>query len=137
MRPLRLAAVGLASAAVAFAGVTWVALEGREVVVLHTHGADGGAHTTRTWVADAEGATWIEAANPERPFLRDLTDRPQLDLERGGAVVRCRAAIVPNPSGHQRIRDMLAARYGWADCWIGLVADTRRSVAVRLECGDA
>ena len=37
----------------------------------------------------------------------------------------------------RRIRDLLAARYGWADCWIGLVADTRRSVAVRLECGDA
>ena len=48
-----------------------------------------------------------------------------------------RASIVPNPAGHRRIRDLLAARYGWADCWIGLVADTRRSVAVRLECGDA
>ena len=108
-----------------------------EVVVVHTHRADGPAHATRTWVADADGATWIEAANPERPFLHDLADRPQLELERGGAVLRCRASIVPNPAGHRRIRDLLAARYGWADCWIGLVADTRRSVAVRLECGDA
>jgi len=137
VRRLRLAAVVLVSGALAFAVVTFVALEGREVVVVHTHGAAGRDHATRIWVADADGATWIEAANPERPFLYDLADRPQLELERGGAVVRCRAAIVPIPDGHERIRDLLAARYGWADCWIGLVADTRRSVAVRLECGDA
>ena len=137
MRRLRTAAVILASGALVFAVVTFVALESREVVVVHTHAADGRAHATRTWVADADGVTWLEAANPERPFLHDLMDRPQLELERGGTFVRCRAAIVPNPTGHRRIRDLLAARYGWADCWIGLVADTRRSVAVRLECGDA
>ncbi len=136
MRRLRIAAASIASVAVAFAVVTWVALEGREVVVVHTRAADGRAHATRTWVADADGATWIEAANPERPFLHDVAEEPQLELERGGAVVRCRAVIVPNPSGHRRIRDLLATRYGWADCWIGLVADTRHSVAVRLECGD-
>ncbi len=137
MRRFRMVVLGAASMVVAFGLVTWVALEGREVVVLHTRAADGRAHATRTWVADGDGATWIEAANPERPFLHDLTNRPQLELERGGAMLRCRAAIVPNPAGHRRIRDLLAARYGWADCWIGLVADTRRSVAVRLECGDA
>ncbi len=136
MRRLRIAAASIASVAVAFAVVTWVALEGREVVVVHTRAADGRAHTTRTWVADADGATWIEAANPERPFLHDVAEEAQLELERGGAVVRCRAAIVPNPSGHRRSRDLLATRYGWADCWIGLGADTRHSVAVRLECGD-
>lgn len=137
MRRVRFAALVVASIVIAFALVTWVALEGREVVIVHTRAADGRAHATRTWVADADGATWIEAANPERPFLHDLADRPQLELERRGAVLRCRAAIVPNPVGHRRIRDLLGARYGWADCWIGLVADTRRSVAVRLECGDA
>jgi hypothetical protein len=118
----------------AFAAVTVTALEGNEVVVVHTRGADGTPHTTRTWIAEADGVAWIEAANPERPFLRDLARDPQLELERGANVLRCRAAIVPNPEGHARIRGLLAARYGWADSWIGLIADTRRSVAVRLEC---
>jgi hypothetical protein len=135
MRHLRIAAAVAVGGALVFGVVTLVALEGREVVVVHTRAADGPARATRTWVADADGATWIEAANPERPFLRDLESRPEMELERGGAVTRCRAAIVPNPAGHRRIRDLLATRYGWADCWIGLVADTRRSVAVRLECG--
>jgi len=135
MRRLRLTLAAVLVAALAFAAVTWVALEGGEVVVVRTHAGDGAPHRTRTWIADADGATWIEAANPERPFLHDLEREPRLELERHGGVLRCRAAIVPNPTGHAHIRELLAARYGWADRWIGLLADTRRSVAVRLDCG--
>jgi len=135
MRRLRLILTPIVLAALAFGAVTWIALEGREVVVVHTRDADGHAHATRTWVADADGATWIEAANPERPFLRDLERAPELQLERAGALLSCRAAVAPNPAGHERVRQLLASRYGWADCWIGLIADTRRSVAVRLTCG--
>ena len=123
--------------AVAFGIVTLVALEGREVVVLRTHAADGSEHTTRTWIADADGAAWVEAANPERPFLHDLEREPTLTLDRHGRPQQCRATVAPNPAGHTRIRDLLAAKYGWADCWIALVADTERSLAVRLECNDA
>lgn len=135
MRRVWLALGTIAAAVLAFGVVTWAALEGREVVVVHTRAADGRPHTTRTWIADADGAGWIEAANPERPFLHDLARDPALELERRGGMLRCRAGIVPNPDGHTRIRALLAARYGWADRWIALLADTRRSVAVRLDCG--
>ena len=117
-----------------FAVVTLVALEGGEVVVLRTTDADGRMRETRTWVADEDGAAWIEAATPERPFLADLRARPSFELRRGGTLHRCRATVMPNPEGHTRIRRLLAARYGWADRWIALVADTSRSLAVRLEC---
>ena len=120
--------------AIAFGAVTLFALEGREVVVVRTRDADGSERATRTWIADAEGAAWIEAANPERPFLHDLEREPALVLERQGTALDCRASIAPNPDGHERIRNLLATKYGWADCWIGLVADTRRSLAVRLDC---
>lgn len=134
VRPLRLTVAAVVVAALAFGVVTLIALEGEEVVVVRT-GAPGSAeHATRTWIADADGTAWIEAANPERPFLHDLERDPTMRLERHGALRRCRAAILPNPDGHRRIRELLAARYGWADRWIALVADTRRSVAVRLEC---
>jgi hypothetical protein len=135
MRTMKMIGLVLVVAVLAFGAITWVALEGQEVVVVRTHGGDGAAHATRTWVADADGTTWIEAANPERPFLHDLERAPELELERGGGLQRCQAEIVPNPGGHQHIRELLAARYGWADCWIGLIADTRRSVEVRLTCG--
>jgi hypothetical protein len=127
--------LGLAGLAViAFALVTVAALEGREVVVVETTDALGRPRRTRTWVADDAGSAWIEAANPDRPFLEDLQHVPALVLERGGVRRSCRAEVAANPDGHDRIRRLLRARYGWADCWIALVADTRRSLAVRLDC---
>ncbi len=129
-RPL----LGVFAGAVALAGVvTWVALEGDDVARLSTRAADGGERATRVWVADAEGAVWIEAANPERPFYRHLIANPLVVLERAGVPRAYRATTVPGREGHDRIRSLLRAKYGWADLWIGLFQDTSQSVAVRLE----
>ncbi|MCW5893112.1 MAG: hypothetical protein KIT14_21565 [bacterium] len=126
---LRLAALALAVCML----VTAMALEGGEVVELRTRGPDGAARVTRVWIADDGGAEWIEAASPERPFLEDVARDPDVALVRGGAAEPRRATIVAGPEGHARIRALLRRRYGWADRWIGMLADTSRSVAVRLE----
>jgi hypothetical protein len=119
--------------ALAFGGLTLYALEGREVVVLRTRTADGAVRETRTWVADDAGAVWIEAAVPERPFFQQLLAIPEVDVVRNGTTHSYRAAPVPNPDGHVRIRALLAQKYGWADWWVGLLTDTSQSTAVRLE----
>jgi hypothetical protein len=131
MRRAFAAALGLVAV---LAGTTLVALEGGEVVVLRTHDDQGTPRETRTWVADDAGAAWIEAANGDRPFLRQLRATPDVELRRGGAWRPCRGAEVSNPEGHVRIRQMLAAKYGWKDRWIGLLTDTSRSLAIRLDC---
>jgi hypothetical protein len=118
----------------AFGGVTLAALEGREVVRLRTRGANGAEHETRAWVADADGYEWVEAANAERPFLQRIQAGGGVDLWRDGAWRSCTATPEPPPAGHARIRGLLAAKYGWADRWIGLLADTSGSWAVRLDC---
>jgi hypothetical protein len=123
----------LLGAAVAFAAVTLYALEGREVVVVRTRAPDGSTRETRTWVAEDGGSAWIEAAFEERPFFQDLLVTPEVDVVRGDGVHRYRAIPVPNPGGRVRIRALLAEKYGWADWWVGLLQDTSRSVAVRLE----
>ena len=120
--------------AVLFVAVSLLALEGREVVVLRTFDAQGQPRETRTWIADEDGSAWVEAANPERPFLQQLQSHPDIELRRGGTVHRCRAVATSNPEGHQRIRRLLAAKYGWADRWIGLLTDTSGSLAIRLDC---
>ena len=126
---MRRLAVALAAAVVLFGAGTWLALEGQEVAVLHT--ASGG---TRLWpVEDAAGTTWIEAGNPERSFYRDLRASPDVTLERGGVVRPYRAVPVETPEAHERVRRLLAAKYGFADRWIGILVDTSRSVAIRLE----
>ena len=131
MRRVLAAALGLA---MLFAAVTLVALEGGEVVVLRTVDEHGAQRDTRTWVADEAGAAWIEAANADRPFLRHLQATPDVQLHRAGVWRPCRGAEVSNPVGHERIRRLLAAKYGWKDRWIGLLADTSDSRAVRLDC---
>ncbi len=123
----------IAVIAVAAGAITWWALEGREVVVIHTVSAAGSLRATRVWVADQGGFSWIEAATPERPFCRDLLTNPSVELDRHGQRSRYRAEPIPNPNGHRQIRQLLAAKYGIADCWIGLLQDTSRSLAIRLQ----
>jgi len=130
---LRRLALVLAAGVLGFAAVTLIALEGREVVQLRTITPEGGVRSTRTWVADADGAMWVEAANVQRPFLVDLRAHPDIELVRGGTVLPVRAVAVPGLDAHRKIRSLLAEKYGWADCWIGLLADTSHSEAVRLE----
>jgi hypothetical protein len=127
---VRWALLGVIATPTALAAITILALEGREVVVVRTPDGRG----TRTWIADDGGAAWVEAANPERPFLRALDTRPDVEVVRGGATHRCRATAMPNPEGHRRVRELLARKYGWADRWIGMLADTSRSVGIRLAC---
>jgi F420H(2)-dependent quinone reductase len=132
LRPVRRLAAALALAAALFAGTTWLALEGRDVAVLRT-GSASAPRTTRVWVAEADGARWLEAATPERAWYRDVLADPIVALEHGGATGRYRAAPEPGAEGHLRIRALLRSKYGWADGFVGLLQDTSRSVAVRLE----
>lgn len=120
-------------AALTFGVVTLLALEGKEVVVVHTQAADGSARRTRTWVADYEGNAHIEVANPEREFLHDIQRGSTVGLERDGKVRRVRATVLPQPAGHQLIRSLLRENYGWADRWVAMLTDTSGSLAVRLE----
>src|SRR5262249_39257346 len=131
----RTVTLALALAVLLFGVVTLAALEANEVVVLRTVDADGRPRETRTWVADDGGFAWVEAANPERPFLGQLRTHPEVEMRRGGRGHPGRAERMPNPEGHAHVRALLARRYGWADCWIGMLTDTSHSVAVRLSCG--
>ncbi len=130
---LRNVVIGVAVLAIAFGATTLIALEGNDVAVLHTRDDAGGARRTRVWVAERDGALWVEAATPERGFYRDLQLRPEIDVEHGGRAQRMIARPEPGAAGHESIRTMLRDKYGWADCWVALLQDTSRSVAVRLD----
>lgn len=119
---------------IAVGAVTWLALEGNEVVVLRTRAADGTVRETRTWVAEENGALFIEAAHAERPFYRHLLADPMVEVVAADGTVRaCTATVVANPDGHRHIRRLLATKYGWADAWVGLLQDTAGSIEVRLD----
>lgn len=114
------------------AGITVIATEGPEVVVLGTRAPGGEIRKTRVWVADAEGASWIEAASPDRAFYADIQRNPMVSLERDGESRPYLATTFPGPEGHEKIRRLLREKYGWADWWLQQIVDTSESIAVRL-----
>lgn len=127
------ASVGaLLGALAVIGGATWVALEGHEVAVIHTMSPDGVACQTRVWIVDAGGLEWVEAATPERPFYRHVLANPRVVVERAGRREERIAEIAANPAGHRHVRELLRAKYGWADRWVALLQDTSQSIAIRL-----
>ncbi len=113
-------------------GITLVALEGGEVVVLRTRTADGSWRETRIWTADDDGMPLIEAASEARPFFRDLQRDPHVELERAGTTEKHVAVVLEPREGHELVRARLREKYGWKDWWIGWFADTSGSRGIRL-----
>jgi len=129
-RRLAILAVGVVAVLTA---VTLAALEGGEVVVLRTRAPDGTVRETRTWIADHGGHAWVETANLERPFYLHILAHPEVELGRGGEWLTRRAVPLPQAEGHALIRRLLREKYGWRDAWIGVLADTSESTAIRLD----
>lgn len=112
---------------------TLMATEGQEVVVLSTRASDGSERQTRVWVADHDGAAWIEVANPERDFYFDLQRHPKVQLQRHGQTRPYVATSYPDAEGNRRIRSLLREKYGWANWWLQQLVDTSHSIAMRLD----
>lgn len=139
MRGRRAAAWAVLVATLLFGLITLVALEAGDMAVLRTQQADGSERRTRVWFAEDDGALWIEAATDSRPFYLDLQRQPLVTVEvrrgsflQGSTLLRAGAEPIAEPGGHDRIRRLLADKYGWADRWISLLQDTSASRALRL-----
>lgn len=122
-----------AAALVLWSVVTLIAAESGEVIVIRTLGSDGVPSETRIWIVEEAGAIWVEAATPERDFLRDIIQNDQIEIVRGGQVRAYTALVSSEPGSHDFIRGLMKEKYGLADWWIGLFFETARSVAIRLE----
>jgi len=129
-RVIRLVVVAI----VAFLGVTYVALEGNDVATIRTLGENNNWRETHVWIANAgNGSLWVEAARPDRPWLEDLRRTANVELIHEGATKRWHAVVVDDPEAQAHVRDLLHAKYGWADSWVGMLQDTSQSVPVRLD----
>ena len=79
----------LAGVIVTLFAVAMVGAESREVVVLHTTGADGATHTTRLWIVDDADGAWLRAGHDGLPWFRNLEARPDVQIERAGRRSPC------------------------------------------------
>lgn len=124
----------LAAVLLLLGGITWVALESGGVGVVETHGSHGDVRSTHVWYVEHEGELWLEAGTRDNGWFVDLLVDPDLDFRWPAGSGHYRAHPVENPVVQQRIRDLMRAKYGWRDDWVGLLlVDHHESVPVRLE----
>jgi hypothetical protein len=116
----------------AFAGLTWWALESSGVAVLETQRPEGSTRSTHVWYVTHNGEVWLEAGTPENAWFQDVEGSPRVLLRLEGRSTEYLAEPIREASGHTTIRSLLREKYGVRDWWVGLLFDTSRSVAVRL-----
>jgi F420H(2)-dependent quinone reductase len=113
-------------------GLEGYASERGEVVVLHTHDASGAAHDTRLWVVDHDGSAWLRAGGPESGWYQRVAADPAISVTRGAIEMRYRAT--PVPEQRAVINQLMRAKYGWGDQFIGwMIGGRETAIPVRLE----
>jgi hypothetical protein len=123
-------AVVLGAALVYVAGHGALIEVGREVIVLRTQEADGHWLETRLWIVDDGEHAWLHG--DESRWVRNLKERPVVEVVRGGETRRYRAEAIGGE--HRSLHALLREKYGLADRWVRLVGpDRETTVAVRLD----
>lgn len=110
--------------------VQGIAAESGEVVVLTTQKSGGEAQETRLWVVDYQGSQWLRSGAEAQTWYRNLREHPEVALSRGSKSQPYRA--VPSVDDREKINDLMAEKYGWADSYIGYLFSRVNSIPIRL-----
>ncbi len=103
---------------------------GGEVVKIYTTDGEGMRHETPVWLVEDAGSLWLRAGQPGVAWLLRIQDNPDLELERAGTALPYRAVLVPGK--RDRINQLMAEKYGWAESLISLIHDEGAIVPIRL-----
>ncbi len=136
MRRIRRVVVASVGLVLLFVALVFGASESGEVVVLQTADASDTWHSTRLWVVEHDGASWLRAGDPTSAWLLRLRERPEVIVERAGVRRRYRALPSEDAGVRDRVHALLAEKYGLADRVIAVIRDEKASVPVRLETLD-
>jgi hypothetical protein len=123
----------LVALAVIVIGLSFVASESGEVVVLKTKSehATQPDHETRIWVVDEDGKQWIRAGDPHSTWLVAIQRDPLVEVVRGEKSAAYTA--VPDVASRARINTLYAAKYGWADAYIAMLFGRDDATPIRLD----
>jgi hypothetical protein len=135
MKGMAIALAVVLGLCVAYVLAHWALIEvGREVIVLRTEDPDGQWRETRLWIVDEGGLPYLHGSTSD--WMRNLRERPVVEVERAGETHRYRAVVVAGP--HPVIDQRLREKYGFADRWVRFVMpDDENASPVRLELLDA
>ena len=114
MKILKRVALVLVAIVVGLAGLYIAMAERVEVVVLHSHGADGD-HETRLWVVDDAGAAWLRTGATNATWLPRIRANSAIELERGGETGAYSAVVIFEPATAARVNQLMLEKYGWSE----------------------
>lgn len=133
MKILRALAIALAAAVLGLAALYFAMAERVEVVVLHSHGADGD-HATRLWVVDDAGAAWLRTGADNSSWLPRIRSNPAIEVERRGETQSFAATVIAEPETLARINQRTLEKYGWSEQLLrSMGAGAGGQVAIRLD----
>ncbi len=119
--------------AMAFIAVTFIALEQDGVILVETRAEDGTPRVTHVWFAEDQGGVYLEAGNPNNPWVGDLESLKQIRITGEALDGDYEFSVHDTPEHHQAIRTLMRAKYGWRDAWIDILFDTSQSSLIELE----
>jgi len=118
---------------VCMVATTYAALEIGGVLVVETQSGEGGeARKTHVWFVEEAGVLFLEAGNPDNPWVRDLDGASTLKLSGGSLDGEYYFTIHEDPDNHRRIRSLMRSKYGWRDRWISLLFNVSESRLVQI-----
>ena len=112
-------------------GLQIVASERVEVVELHTIDAEGEEQTTRLWIVDDEGYSYLRAGDDSSGWFSRLQANGEFELTRNGETRRYEAVLRHDKSA--LINQLMQEKYTWGDSVIGAMLGSRdNSIPVEL-----
>lgn len=117
----------------ALGGALYALSEWGEVVILHSHDADGAARATHLWVVDVDGSAWLRSGGRERGWFVNAAARPEVELERNGETKPYRAVVSDAPEDVVRVDALMREKYGFTDWLVLALEGSPESVPVRME----
>ena len=126
-------ALTLAMLVVGLVGLYFAMAERVEVVVLHSHGADGD-HETRVWVVDDAGHAWLRTGASNATWLPRIRSNPAIELERSSQTDAYDALVIDDPATVGRINQRTLEKYGWSEELLrSMGTNPTGQVAIRLD----
>lgn len=112
-----------------------LAAERVEVIELHTHSEDNEIVTTRLWIVDFEGFQYFRVGSDGSGWYdmiqNTLVKQGYFEMTRDGESARYRSENRPEKS--IEINQLMYAKYGWGDAFIGkLVGGRAGSIPILL-----
>ena len=127
MKRLAITVVVIVSLCAGYAAIHLAMIDvGKDIVILHKKTGDGTTSTTRLWIVDVPGHSWLHHGWSDAAWIQHLQEEPVVTINRDGAEHRYLAS--PDPGSDPEVHRLLRDKYGLADrlvrFWWGTDTDT-------------